>query len=175
MGYLTETEQFRFPKFSGDHYLSELDRAKLSVLFDALFPPDHAKGRPGATDANAHDFVSYLLALDDDTYYKLPSWRSAYDEGLPALDAASTNLFGKEIQDLNLEDSTALLSQLEDNQLSGWADEFNQRAFFRLLLEHCIKGCFSDPRWGGNKDRIMWRWLGWIQPAEDIPFEAEHP
>jgi gluconate 2-dehydrogenase gamma chain len=52
---------------------------------------------------------------------------------------------------------------LKNNQI-----ELNQQILFKTLLRHCLQGCFADPRWGGNKDKIMWRAFGYLQPAEDI-------
>jgi gluconate 2-dehydrogenase gamma chain len=39
---------------------------------------------------------------------------------------------------------------------------------FTTLRRHCIQGCFADPRWGGNKNKVMWRGIGYLQPAEDL-------
>lgn len=172
MGFLTETEKFKFPRFLGVHFLSDNERSKLAILFDALFPPKHINGTPGAVDAKAHEFVSYLLGLEADAFHMIPEWRSAYREGLIHLDAASVTRFGKELQDLSAEEANTILTDLENNDLKDLPGEFNQRIYFRMLLDHCIKGCFCDPRWGGNSNGIMWRWLGWVQPAEDIRFEA---
>jgi hypothetical protein len=38
----------------------------------------------------------------------------------------------------------------------------DQRQLFALLRDHCIQGCFADPRWGGNRDAAMWRWFGYL-------------
>ena len=40
------------------------------------------------------------------------------------------------------------------------------------MRNHCIEGCFADPRWRGNRDAVMWRWLGSHGPAEE--FERGH-
>ena len=42
-------------------------------------------------------------------------------------------------------------------------------AFFDLLRAHCIEGCFCDPRWGGNRDGIMWRWFDYLYRSERRP------
>lgn len=52
------------------------------------------------------------------------------------------------------------------NETNGRLD-INQIVFFRTLLRHCLQGCFADPRWGGNKDKIIWRAMGYLQPPED--------
>ena len=45
--------------------------------------------------------------------------------------------------------------------------EINQPMLFKTLWRHCLQGCLADPRWGGNKDKLMWRAIGYLQPAED--------
>ena len=45
--------------------------------------------------------------------------------------------------------------------------EINQPILFKTLWRHCLQGCLADPRWGGNKDKIMWRAIGYLQQPED--------
>lgn len=170
MGFLSATKPFNFPIFTGEEYLSEEESEQLGVLFDRLFPADRANGVPGARDAKAVRFVSRLLALDEEEYHKIVEWREAYRHGLPELDKAARASFFTPLAELSAEDADTFLSRLEGGNLTGLEDDFDQRGFFRMLLEHCLKGCFADPRWGGNNAGIMWRWLGWIQPAEDVQF-----
>jgi len=170
MGYLSATRPFNFPRFADAEYFTDVERRQVEALFDRLYPSDHANGVPGATDARASRFLSRLLALDEEEYHKITVWREAYRNGLILLDASAQVSFGKKLTDLLVDQIDDFLGKLELGSAEGLPDDFDQRSFFRLLQEHCIKGCFADPRWGGNEDGIMWRWLGWVQPAEDIKF-----
>jgi len=173
MGFLSATKPFNFPIFTDAEFLTEEESEKLEVLFSRLFPADHSKGIPGASDAKAHRYVSRLLALDPEEYHKIIDWRKAFREGLRDLEKAALDQYSLSLTKLSDTDIDTLLRDLEIAQLEGTREKFDQSAFFRLLREHCIKGCFADPRWGGNENKIMWRWLGWIQPAEDINFGDE--
>jgi len=156
--------------FDGNLFFTEKELKQVIVLFEPLFPANHEKGIPGATDAKAAKFLSQLLALGEEEYFKIPIWRTVYREGLPLIDKASQKEFSNDLISLSFEEAHKLVERLEKGQLVGLPDSFNQNNFFDLLLEHCLKGCFSDPRWGGNSNGIMWKWLGWIEPAQDIKF-----
>ena len=47
-------------------------------------------------------------------------------------------------------------------------DGLDQKRVFATMRNHCIEGCFADPRWRGNRDAVMWRWLGSHGPAEEF-------
>ena len=173
MASTNTTAQFKFPIFNGKTFFSESEYKQIQVLFEPLFPADHQNGIPGASDAKAALFLSQLLAIDESEYQKIPEWREAYREGLSLLDEVTQSRFNKALKDLTLDEAHELVALLEQGEITGLPDTFNQRGFFRMILEHCIKGCFADPRWGGNVNGIMWRWLGWIQPAEDIQFTED--
>lgn len=170
MAYINATPPFTFPIFDGKTYFSDDEYKQLEVLFAPLFPADHSQGIPGAIDAKAVRFLSQLLALDEVEYYQIPEWRMAYRKGLELLDVAARAALGKKLINLSFDDAKQFLEKLEQGRLEDLPEDFKQYQFFRMLLEHCLQGCFSDPRWGGNADSIMWRWLGWVQPAEDIQF-----
>jgi gluconate 2-dehydrogenase gamma chain len=148
-------------------FLSDEQRAQLEALFDALLPGDDTT--PGARDAGAVDFVDAQLGRDPSTYYEIAGWRDVYSRGLEALDAAAraTN-GGHGLADLPGEQVTALCAQLQQGRLEGFPAELDQRRLFATLRNHCIEGCFADPRWHGNRDAVMWRWLGTHGPAEEF-------
>ena len=152
-----------------ERYLTDVEYQQVRILFDAIIPAHPDKGMPGAVEAGAVDFLTKLLALGADHYHKIPQWRAAYSSGLPELDSAARQRFDTSLRLLSMAQSTELLLDLEGANLKGLPKTFDQKAFFRMLRLHCIQGCFSDPRWGGNRDGMMWQWLGWIVPAEDLP------
>ena len=40
------------------------------------------------------------------------------------------------------------------------AARFDGGLFFRQLMELTLEGYLSDPRYGGNRDRVGWRFIG---------------
>ncbi len=104
------------------------------------------------------------------TYYEIEGWKTIYKAGLSALDAVATAQFGKPLVGLTPAQATALMAALQAGTLQGFAPPtpVDQKAFFAAMRNHCIEGCFADPRWGGNKDNVMWRWYGYLQPAQNF-------
>jgi hypothetical protein len=85
-----------------------------------------------------------------------------------ALDAASAALNnGSKVAQISKDKLIDLLDKLSKSQLPGTPAGFDQSGFFETLRNHCIEGCFADPRWGGNKDNRMWRWFGYLHEPEE--------
>ncbi len=137
-------------------FLSEEQRTQAAAIFDALLPgSDHA---PGAADAGAVDYLDSLLTRDPASYYEIQGWRDLYTQALDALDVA----------DLGREEVTAVLAKLQRGEAAGLPEGLDQRRLFTTMRAHCIEGCFADPRWHGNREAVMWRWLGSHGPAEEF-------
>lgn len=154
--------------FTDDRFLTADEEAQLEALFAGIFPRDPARRIPGAVDAGAAEFVSRLLAMDPGVYDEIPAWRPLYRSGLVALEAHAQATHGHGLAELTAEETTALLGALETGQLAGLPPEVPQALLFKTLLRHCLQGAFADPRWGGNRDRVMWRWLGCHGAPEEV-------
>ncbi len=149
-------------------FFTDAEKQQVAAVFEAILPGDDTT--PGAKDADAAEYLNRLLAMPDETYYEIPGWRELYKNGLPALDAAATALFGAGMAALTLAQMTALLAGLRAGTLANFAPAkpVDQRVFFAAIRNHCIEGCFADPRWGGNKDGVMWGWYGYFEPAKNF-------
>ncbi|CAN7607961.1 gluconate 2-dehydrogenase subunit 3 family protein [Phenylobacterium sp. LjRoot219] len=55
-------------------------------------------------------------------------------------------------------DQDRLLGQLEKGQLA--LPGVDGQAFFQLLLQNTLEGFFSDPIYGGNRDMVGWKLIG---------------
>lgn len=100
-------------------------------------------GRPDAPGATDAAAVSYVDNLLASGYSDVPRWREAYRRILKAAHEG---------------EPADVLAALAPADLA-------------LLRDHCIEGCFADPRWGGNRDGVMWRWFGYVTPAQ--PFHRK--
>ena len=94
-----------------------------------------------------------------------------YREGLKQLEVYSLSEYNKPLLGLVKSEILSILKKLEKDEITNWALTFKQSTLIKLFIDHCIQGCFSDPRWGGNKNEIMWTWLGWVNPPQDINFK----
>jgi gluconate 2-dehydrogenase gamma chain len=157
-------------------FLSDDQRAQVAAIFEALLPG--SAGAPGATDAGAVDYLDSLLTRDPASYYEIQGWRDLYTGGLAALDEAARQANGRAgLADMEPEEVTALLGQLQRGEAPGIPEGVDQKRLFTTMRNHCIEGCFADPRWHGNRDAVMWRWLGTHGPAEEFqsePAEVTH-
>lgn len=151
-------------------YLTEAEEKQLEAVFARIVPRDPARRIPGATDAGAARFVSLLLAMDKAVYDEIPAWQPLYRGALAALAVHTQQLLGKPLEQLSDEEMDGLLQKLEQGKADGLTlpGSLTQQTLFKTFWRHCLQGCFADPRWGGNKDRIMWRWLGYLQEPEEV-------
>jgi hypothetical protein len=160
-------QNFRLPR---RRFFTSIQLAQVEGLFRALHPADPARGIPGAGEAGAAQFLDLLLSPDQTANYEeIPIWRRRYPDWLAALDSAAQARAGKALTALNAAETTELLAALEQGRLAGLAD---QALTFKTLWRHCLQGCWSDPRWGGNQGGIMWRWLGYLQDAETVELKG---
>lgn len=124
----------------------------LIAMAERILPADDAL--PGATDAGAAWFVdralgSFFSGMADPVRAFLDDLDTrAQDDGGPA-----------SFVDLPAERQDAILTDVQDSQ-----------PFFlvRMLV---VYGTFSDPSYGGNRDRVGWRIAGYTpEPVYTPPF-----
>ena len=137
-------------------FLNDDQRAQAAAIFDALLPG--SERAPGAADAGAVDYLDSLLTRDPASYYEIQGWRDLYTQALDALDVA----------DLGRDEVAAVLAKLQRGEAEGLPEGVDQKRLFTTMRGHCIEGCFADPRWHGNREAVMWRWLGSRGPAEEF-------
>ena len=152
-------------------FLTEPELRQLDAVFGRILPSDHSRQIPGAVEAGAATFVSELLARDATVYWEIPNWQKLYRDALPALDGYAGATFQKPLADLDDRQMEQVIAGLEAASLAGFNPAIDQKLLFATLRRHCIQGCFADPRWGGNKQKLMWRAIGYLQPPEDIYHE----
>ena len=118
----------------------------LEAIVARLIPSD-ANG-PGAAEARAAHYIDRALAGP------LRASRTAYADGLAALDAYAQTKKGAPFAKLSASDQDAMLTDLEKNVATGFTP--NAAAVFNLLRTHTIQGTFCDPYYGGNANFVGW-------------------
>jgi gluconate 2-dehydrogenase gamma chain len=149
-------------------WLDETDLRRLDVLFARILPEDAARGIPGAVRVRASRFVGLLLARGEDVYREIPAWRRLYAAVLSDLEAHVRTRWQAPLEAQPAEHVDELLRELEAGTFSGLRAGLDPKVVFTTLRRHCIQGCFSDPRWGGNDGSSMWRAVGYINPPEPV-------
>ncbi|HRC75606.1 MAG TPA: gluconate 2-dehydrogenase subunit 3 family protein, partial [Kouleothrix sp.] len=141
--------------------MAELSEALLSLntyeartaaaIFERLFPADSHS--PGAAAIGA---VGYLDRALSSAYQ---GHSATYRLGLATFDRIAQQRYQAPFADCDAGQQDALLAALEQGALPDFSAP-PQRAFFALLCAHLQEGLFADPAYGGNRDKLGWRFLG---------------
>src|SRR3712207_2635051 len=139
-----------------------------AALFERLFPAD--EHGPGATEIGALTYVDRALA----GAYR--GRAEAYRIGLAALDLAARGRCGASFAECVAEQQDALIAALQRGELPNFSVP-PQRDFFEMLRAHLQEGLFADPAYGGNRDKLGWRFLGhpgiWLENSAEENLSAE--
>ena len=106
---------------------------------------------PGAVEAGTVFYIDRALA---GPYSHL--W-SRYARGLRALNKYAKGRFGASFEKLGGAQQDSMLSDLEAGKITEVGKGVE---FFELLRTHVLEGVFGEPTYGGNRDMIGWKLVG---------------
>ncbi|OAJ67104.1 gluconate 2-dehydrogenase subunit 3 family protein [Gluconobacter cerinus] len=150
----------------------------LKAIFDRLIPRD-ALG-PSASEAGCIEFLLEQLSGEygeGAAYYLsgpmtpdnerdvmggpqfLQTPRQRYEEGLKELDNYVKRTYGRAFPSLSVSQMDTILTDLEAGTLKI-GKNFDGQAFFELMLQNVREGYLADPLYGGNKDMVGWKMIG---------------
>ena len=149
--------------------LSVAEASTLDALFEQLFPGD--ENGPGAS---AIGVIQYLdRALSGPYALHLETYRL----GVYALDTESERRFGKPFAGTDGSQQSELIGALERNSAPNF-QAVGAKTFFELVRSHLQEGLFSDPVYGGNRDKAGWRVLGhpgvWLENSAEENLTDKH-
>ncbi len=130
--------------------LSPAQRAGLAAAVERILPTDH---EPGAKEAGVIDFCTEQLRRPE-----LSDIRRRIVAGLLALDRRALRASGKPFAELPAAEQDQLLGETQAGSAQG-------EQFVRILISITLEGFLSDPKHGGNKDRVGWKMIG-TSPCE---------
>ncbi len=122
----------------------------LQALVNRIIPPDDHPGgwEAGVGDYLFRQFEGDLKPLIDD-----------YARGLDSLDAEARVVYSVGFAGLPEDQQDALLREVEIGRVTTrWS--VDPAAFFRMAVDHCAEGYYSDPGSGGNHDGASWKLIG---------------
>jgi gluconate 2-dehydrogenase gamma chain len=156
-------------------FLTPEEAATVEALVDRLIPPDEKT--PGGKGAGCATFIDRQLAGpygDARGLYMRPpfhdgeptqGWQSPltpamrYRRSLAALDKhCAASFAGKRFNQLPVEMQDKVITGLENGDVKF--DDVSARGFFDLLLQNTQEGFFADPMYGGNRDMVGWKMVG---------------
>jgi gluconate 2-dehydrogenase gamma chain len=93
-------------------------------------------------------------------YQSLLTPQDIYRRGLEALAAYAQSEYGGAFADLSESQQDEILTSMEADEATGF-DAPSGSAFFTMLRNDTIEGMFCDPMYGGNRDMVGWKLIGY--------------
>ncbi|MCL9666977.1 gluconate 2-dehydrogenase subunit 3 family protein [Rosenbergiella epipactidis] len=84
--------------------------------------------------------------------------RERYRLGIAALNQYCLNKYQQKFSALNSEIRDEVLTALENNKIQ--LANIDSKMFFDQVLTNTMEGFFADPIYGGNKDMVSWKMIG---------------
>jgi len=155
--------------------LTATEAAFLSAAYDTFIPADRLS--PSGTDCGLVTFMDRQLAGawgsgaklyrsgpfiqgTPQQGYQLPlTPREFFAEGIRAANDWSRKTYGKEFDRLSPADRDAALKLMEEGKTD--LGSISSRQFLNMLLQSAMEGFFADPIYGGNRNKVSWRMVGY--------------
>jgi len=154
--------------------LTALEAAFIVAAVDTLIPADELS--PSGSDCGVAIFIDRQLGSawgggakmyragpftkgkPEQGYQLALTPREYFAAGITAANAWSRKTYGKEFDRLSAADRVTALKAMEDGKAAF--ENFDAKAFFGQLHGITMAGFFSDPIYGGNRDKVGWKVLG---------------
>lgn len=155
-------------------FLNDKEFAQIKAIFDRLIPADEVS--VSASEAGCVVFIDHQLSGD----YGKGTWRyragpeqkgtaaqgdqsldgpaELYRKGLAELDVYCQQHFNASFEALTVVQQDALLEQMEAGQVAFAS--VSPDVLFKQMLANVQEGFFADPLYGGNKDMVGWKMIG---------------
>jgi gluconate 2-dehydrogenase gamma chain len=159
----------------GWKYFSPQEAATVEAFVDRLIPFDSLS--PGGKDCGCAVYIDRQLAGPYgrfEGYYMSGPFQSGtkqqgpqspvtpaqqYRSALAALDTVCRAKYsGKPFAELAGDQKDEVVKGLEDGSLK--LDRTDSQEFFKLILKDTQTGFLADPIYGGNKDMVSWKMIG---------------
>ena len=155
--------------------LTALQAAFIVAAVDTLIPADELS--PSGSDCGVAIFIDRQLGSawgggakmyrsgpfrkgKPEQGYQLPlTPREYFAAGIAATNAWTRKTYdGKDFDRLAAADRIAAFKAMEGGKAEF--ERFDARAFFGQLLSIAMAGFFADPIYGGNRDKVAWKLIG---------------
>jgi len=155
-------------------FLSPPDAAFVEAAVDRLIPADDLT--PGGTACGVATFIDRQLGGawgSGDRLYMQGPWQKGtatqgyqlpltpaqfFNAGVAATNGYCKTTYQKEFDRLTRDQQVDVLRGLERGTIS--LGTLSGRQFFDLLLNLAMQGFFADPLYGGNRDKVAWKMIG---------------
>jgi len=126
--------------------------------------PPYAQTYQGDEPPAANGDYQVIWVAEDEIerygYQSILTPRDVFRLGVAAADRYAGERFGMGVLELSEEQQDAIITALLDNEATGF-EPLTPEAFFHALRRYTGEGMFSDPVYGGNRDMVGWRLIGY--------------
>ena len=154
--------------------LTATEAAFLSAMADTIIPADELS--PSGTDCGVVTYIDRQLAgaygagakmyrsgpyqrgKPEQGYQLTLTPRQYFEAGIAATNEWSRKTYGKDFDRLSAADRATALKAMEEGKAQF--EHFSATGFFNRVLSITMEGFFSDPMYGGNRNKAGWKMLG---------------
>ncbi len=155
-------------------YLTQPEVRFLDAAVARLVPADELG--PGAKEADVTVFIDRQLVSTWGVHgrnYRAGPWRDGtpqqgfqsrltpqeiYRAGIRETNSHCTTRYEKNFEFLSPDRQDEVLRELEAGKVE--LESVSSKLFFDLLLRNTMEGFFADPMYGGNRDKVGWKLVG---------------
>jgi gluconate 2-dehydrogenase gamma chain len=156
-------------------YLNDAQHDFVVAAVDTLIPADELS--PSGGECGCANYIDRQLASawgggakmyragpyfkgKPEQGYQLPLTPAEFFvAGIAAANEWTRKAYGRDFQALDQGQRIEALKAMQEGKAEF--DNFSSRAFFARLLAMTMEGFFADPIYGGNRDMVSWRMLGY--------------
>lgn len=156
-------------------YLNLEEQAFIEAVVDHMIPADELT--PKGTDIGINIFIDRALASGwgkGDRLYMQGPWKTGtpnqgyqlpltpaqlYRAGIPAANAYCVKTYGKSFDKITEAQREEFLMAWRGGKVT-FENGPPARVFFNMLYQNVMQGMFSDPVYGGNRDKAGWKMIG---------------
>jgi gluconate 2-dehydrogenase gamma chain len=160
---------------AGYTYLKPVEQAFVEAVVDHMIPKDELTG--SGTEIGIATYIDRALAgswgkgarlYKDGPWergtanqgYQLPlTPAELYRAAIQGSNAYCRKTFGKDFDRCTADQKETFLKDLSGGKIT-LDGGLPGRAFFAVLYENVMEGLFADPIYGGNKDKVGWKMIG---------------
>jgi len=171
-------------------YLTQDEVKFLDAAVSRLIPADNLG--PGAKEAGVTTFLDRQLAGGfgkASSWYMQGPWKKGeetqgyqskmtpaelYRAAIKGIDTYCAGKFGgKKFAELSTDEQDEVLKGVEGGDVK--LDGADSKSFFKVFLQNTIEGFFSDPIYGGNREMVGWKLIGFPGARYDYrPYVKKH-
>jgi gluconate 2-dehydrogenase gamma chain len=161
-------------------FLTQFEFDYLTAMAETIWPTDELG--PGARAAGVGQYIDGQLAgswgqghrfyLNGPFFQPQTSghgWQipmtpaDVYRAFLPGFDVYCKTVFGNPYPALPATQQTNALTDLQTGKAQiqiGGSTAFTSADFFSMFRQNVLEGMLADPAYGGNRDMVGWKWIG---------------